>query len=78
MYCAIEIAENPKENALAGIFGILLGFVGIRSAARGVWKNAAELRRTKFIKASDLASLGGSVKKNVELVDNIVKVCRTR
>lgn len=75
VYGAIDIAENP-DNAAAGIFAIVLGFVGVGSAARGVWRDAAALRRG--MRASDLANLGGSVKDRVDLVDNLVKVCRIK
>lgn len=75
VYGAIDIAENP-DNAAAGIFGILLGFVGVGTAVKGVWRDAAALRRG--FKATDLANLGGSVKNNVDLVDNLVKVCRIK
>ncbi|KAF4772783.1 hypothetical protein HER10_EVM0003546 [Colletotrichum scovillei] len=72
---AIDIAESP-ENAVAGIFGIVLGIAGVGSAVKGVWKEAASLRRG--FKAADLASLGGDVKNKVDLVDSMVKVCRIK
>ncbi|KAI3545124.1 hypothetical protein CABS03_14973 [Colletotrichum abscissum] len=75
VYGAIDIAENP-ENAVAGIFGIVLGIAGVGSAVKGVWKEAALLRRG--FKAADLASLGGGVKSKVDLVDSMVKVCRIK
>lgn len=72
---AIDLVENP-DNAAAGIFGILIGFVGVGSAAKGFWKDAGAARRG--MKATDLAKLGGTVKNNVNLVDNMVKVCRVK
>lgn len=72
---AIDIAEND-DNLAAGIFGIILGFVGVGSAAKGLWKDAASFRRS--MRASDLVKLGPTVKNNVDLVDSMVKVCRLK
>lgn len=40
---AYDLATN-KDNLAMGIFGFLLGFIGLKGALKGSWKDVSDLR----------------------------------
>ncbi|KAL8393756.1 hypothetical protein RB595_003486 [Gaeumannomyces hyphopodioides] len=70
-----EIASG-RDTSVLGIFGLLLGFVGLRGAAKGGWSDAARLRRA--MSPEDIGKLGPVVKGGLEKVNKITKTCRMR
>ncbi|KAK3901605.1 hypothetical protein C8A05DRAFT_34695 [Staphylotrichum tortipilum] len=70
---AYDLATNP-DNLAVGIFSYLLGFVGVRGALKGSWKDVATLRRK--MSADDVKNLGDLVKNGLTKVDKVANICR--
>ena len=71
---AYDLATN-KDNLALGIFSFLLGFVGLKGALRGTWKDAAVLRRK--MTAKDIEGMGDIVKNGLNRISPLNnKVCK--
>jgi len=69
-----DIATN-KDNLAVGIFSLLLGFVGVRGALKGTWKDAATMRRK--LSSTDIEGMGTIVKNGLDKVGGLtVKACK--
>jgi len=71
---AYDIATN-KDNLAVGIFSLLLGFVGLKGALKGTWKDAASLRRK--LTSTEIDGMGDIVKNGLNKVAGISsKMCK--
>lgn len=71
---AYDIATN-KDNLAVGIFSLLLGFVGLKGALKGTWKDAASLRRK--LSSTEIDGMGDIVKNGLNKVGGLTsKMCK--
>ncbi|KAF1988610.1 glycoside hydrolase family 18 protein [Aulographum hederae CBS 113979] len=71
---AYDLATN-EDNLALGIFSLLLGFVGLKGALKGTWKDAAALRRK--MTPADIDGMGDFVKNGLNKIGGLNnKVCK--
>ena len=67
-----DLATNHDSPA-QGIFSFLLGFVGLKGAVKGTWKDASSLRRN--MTANDIGKLGLIVETGLNKVSLLARTC---
>ena len=67
-----DLATDHDSLAL-GIFSFLLGFVGLKGAVKGTWKDASSLRRK--MTANDIGKLGTIVETGLNKVSLLTRAC---